>query len=231
MSEQTLAFVLDAPLQSWGATSRFQRRETESFPTKSGVLGLVAAALGLDKWAEDEESQLSPLAALKFSALRLPQKDAPLVQRLTDYHTIGGGYDQSTAMGKLSVPHKASGGPFGTVVTQRTYLAGAKFIVLLRGEGDLLNRIHAALADPLWGGWLGRKCCIPATPFGAEIASDPLAATKALLRRLGRDDDPALLQTASEAEADGVFRQPDEPVSFAQRSFKTRPVLRSKGIS
>lgn len=231
MSEQTLAFILDAPLQSWGATSRFQRRETESFPTKSGVLGLVAAALGLDKWAADEAAQLAPLAALEFSALRLPPKDASLVQRLTDYHTIGGGYDQSTAMGKLSVPHKASGGAFGTVVTRRTYLTGAKFVILLRGNADLLGRIQSALADPVWGGWLGRKCCIPATPFSPELAADSLAATTALLQRLGRADDPAKLQAVREEEADGAFHQPDEPISFAERTFKTRPVLRGEGIS
>ena len=52
-----LAFVLDSPLQSWGVDSRYQQRDTAAFPTKSGLLGLLAAALGIDKNAPEEASR------------------------------------------------------------------------------------------------------------------------------------------------------------------------------
>lgn len=43
----TLLLRLAAPLQSWGSDSKFETRKTDREPTKSGVVGLLAAALGL----------------------------------------------------------------------------------------------------------------------------------------------------------------------------------------
>ena len=37
---------LAGPMQSWGSQSRFSHRDTEREPTKSGVVGLLSAALG-----------------------------------------------------------------------------------------------------------------------------------------------------------------------------------------
>ena len=42
----TLLLRLAAPMQAWGAEAKFDRRTTQREPTKSGVTGLVAAALG-----------------------------------------------------------------------------------------------------------------------------------------------------------------------------------------
>jgi CRISPR system Cascade subunit CasD len=41
----TLLLRLAAPIQAWGV-DKFERRGTERIPTKSGVIGLLAAALG-----------------------------------------------------------------------------------------------------------------------------------------------------------------------------------------
>jgi len=49
---QYLALMLDAPLQSWGFASRFQRRTTGLHPTKSGIAGLLCAALGVAKGSD-----------------------------------------------------------------------------------------------------------------------------------------------------------------------------------
>ena len=49
LTPAAVGLVLDAPLQSWGVDSRFQRRGTNAHPSKSAVLGLLAAALGIDK--------------------------------------------------------------------------------------------------------------------------------------------------------------------------------------
>lgn len=46
----TLLLRLAAPLQSWGSDSKFETRKTDREPTKSGVVGLLAAALGLRRW-------------------------------------------------------------------------------------------------------------------------------------------------------------------------------------
>ena len=46
MSDSCLVLRLAGPLQSWGSSSQFNRRETDDRPTKSGVIGLLAAAQG-----------------------------------------------------------------------------------------------------------------------------------------------------------------------------------------
>ena len=59
----TMLLRLAAPLQAWGADSKFETRKTAREPTKSGVIGLLAAALGLRR---DETEPLTRLAGLRF---------------------------------------------------------------------------------------------------------------------------------------------------------------------
>ena len=63
-SNAWLALLLDGPMQSWGHASRFERRTTALHPTRSGVLGLIAAALGIDKHAPDEGGATSATRCL-----------------------------------------------------------------------------------------------------------------------------------------------------------------------
>ncbi|MYW02351.1 type I-E CRISPR-associated protein Cas5/CasD [Streptomyces sp. SID3343] len=72
---------LAGPLQSWGVAGRFARRDTHPRPTKSGVIGLCAAALGFDR-----DQPLGELASVLFGV----RADHPGVP-LRDYHTVGGG--------------------------------------------------------------------------------------------------------------------------------------------
>ncbi|MFC9295720.1 type I-E CRISPR-associated protein Cas5/CasD [Streptomyces sp. NPDC057011] len=72
---------LAAPLQSWGAVSRFSHRDTHSRPTKSAVIGLCAAALGRDR-----TDPVDDLAGLVFG-VRADHPGTPV----RDYHTVGAG--------------------------------------------------------------------------------------------------------------------------------------------
>jgi CRISPR system Cascade subunit CasD len=88
-----LALLLDGPLQSWGFASRFQRRTTGLHPTKSGVIGVICAAMGLAKGSDEEQSKLSELAKLKMTSIAIPRAPQassvrPPVLRLEDYHTV-----------------------------------------------------------------------------------------------------------------------------------------------
>jgi len=229
----SIAFHLDSPMQSWGASSRFQYRETDPFPSKSGIIGLVAAALGIDKHAPDEAERLAPLTALRFTAIRLPKKHA--VTRFTDFHTIGGGYDKKRSSAeKMSIPRKASGAPFGTVITRRSYLTDAVFIAILTGEDEtLLAQTQAALLDPVWGVWFGRKTCIPASPLSPVIARSPREALADLLQKLGRDvAEMETLEGVTEEDGPGTWFQADQPVAFGRHHgavpepYHSRPVRR-----
>jgi len=150
-----LKFV--APMQSWGSRSRFDVRDTEREPTKSGVLGLVAAALGRDR-AEPIED----LARLRLGV----RVDREGVVR----------YDFQTAKDviRASVPREQwlrarqkgkTTGTQDTVTSRRYYLADAAFLVGLEGERDLLLAIEEALKRPRWTLFLGRKGYLPGKPI------------------------------------------------------------------
>src|SRR5580704_12321143 len=118
MSETAfIALLLDGPMQSWGFSSRFQRRTTGLHPTKSGVVGLICAAMGLAKGSPEESDMLPKLAGLKMNTIALPRKQGeassiPLI-RLDDFHTVLDTRRASGAMNK------------DAVVTHRQYLLDA----------------------------------------------------------------------------------------------------------
>jgi CRISPR system Cascade subunit CasD len=220
-----LAIYLDAPLQSWGVSSRFQRRGTESAPSKSGVLGLIAAAMGIDKHGPDESERLAPLSACRFSVFPLAtgENTAPVL-RLEDFHTVGGGYDRDDPVDKLRIARKASGGVSTTIVTRRFYLEQARFAALIEGDSGILQKAAAALEDPVWGVWFGRKCCLPAAPLLPTLASSISKALDALLQKTGSR---IVGEGRIEQDGDGAWHHPDQPVSFGRREFFSRPLSRS----
>ena len=220
-----LAIYLDAPLQSWGVSSRFQRRGTESAPSKSGVLGLIAAAMGIDKHGPDESERLAPLSACRFSVFPLAtgENTAPVL-RLEDFHTVGGGYDRDDPVDKLRIARKASGGVSTTIVTRRFYHEQARFAALIEGDSGILQKAAAALEDPVWGVWFGRKCCLPAAPLLPTLASSISKALDALLHKTGSR---IVGEGRIEQDGDGAWHQPDQPVSFGRREFISRPLSRS----
>lgn len=236
----SLAILLDGPMQAWGVSSRFQRRETEAFPVKSSLVGLLAAAMRIDKLEIGEAERLVPLAALRVDAYRLPKPNSKVsakshdVQRLVDFHTIGGGYDKdASAMEKLSIPRKASGPPFGTVITRRTYLTDARFVAVFTGDAATIGSAAASLANPAWGVWFGRKACLPALPLSPTVAPTSDEALGLLLSRVAEWDerealDPATLECWQEPEttdpAEGDFFLHDAPLSFKERALAVRPV-------
>lgn len=244
MSDPTtraLAILLDGPMQSWGSSSRFTRRETEAFPTKSALIGLLAAAAGIDKHSPDEAEKLAPLSALRLTVYRLPRAVGRLVGRLSDFHTVGGGYDGPTAFDKMSRPRKASGGASANaVITHRTYLNEARFIAAFEGDAETVASAIGHLGNPVWGVWFGRKTCLPAMPLSPVAGLDSNAAASALIGRIRDWEettrrpsfspglDPADLECWEEPAGDeaqpGDFHLHDQPITFGQREFHSRPV-------
>jgi len=215
-----LTLLLDGPLQSWGFESRFQRRTTGLHPTKSGVIGLICAAMGLAKGSPEERDKLPELAKLKMTSIAIPRQQANAwsgettelaARRLEDFHTVGGGYDKETQ--RQSIPRKASGGPCDNpTVSRRQYLLEARFGVILEGDRFVLERAAAKLEDPVWGVWLGRKSCIPAEPILRGMFKTRAEAERALI-----GDTPIGQFTRLEEVANfdaGTDSYNDQPVSF-----------------
>jgi CRISPR system Cascade subunit CasD len=216
MSETAyLSLLLDGTLQSWGFESRFQRRTTGLHPTKSGVIGIICAAMGLAKGSERERELLTKLATLNMTSVAIPRRrsrpwaggveDLP-VRRLDDFHTVLG---TRRASGKMNLD---------AVVTRRQYLQDARFGVILEGPRPLLEDVEVKLTDPAWGVWLGRKSCIPSQPVLVERCDSADAAWRAISRvcRLGDDAELQTFSTVADVKgfADGTDSLRDQPVSF-----------------
>lgn len=151
MAPNTLFLRLEGPLQAWGdQQSKFVIRRTSDAPTKSGVVGILCAALGIRRPVA-AEGWLAKLCALRMG-VRL---DAPGV-RWWDYHTVGAGMLIRIAKG---------GSKSGAILTRREYLCDASFLVVLQGESALIAELEAAMKAPKWTLYLGRKCCPPSRPL------------------------------------------------------------------
>jgi len=158
----TLRLWLAAPLQSWGTGSRFEVRSTDLWPSKSGVVGLIAAALGRTR-----HESVDDLASLRFG-VRVVRAGSIL----RDFHTVGA----VPGSGGVAV---ASGSRGRGIVTERYYLQDATFVVGLEGDDqDWLAELREAVSRPRWPLALGRRSCPPAGPLVDDRAvfAGPLAA-------------------------------------------------------
>jgi CRISPR system Cascade subunit CasD len=90
------------------------------------------------------------------------------------------------------------------------------------GEPSFLKKISAALYDPKWGIWLGRKSCIPATPVCQGIFSDSQAA----IGHLENISGTSVLRIMEEADSfeEGSDTLNDVPIHFGKRRYAPRRV-------
>lgn len=198
-----LLFRLSAPMQSWGVQSRFGVRDTGLEPSKSGVVGLVAAALGRPRAAD-----ISDLAGLRLG-VRVDREGT----LLRDYHTA-----QNIYLAK-------GGKPKETELSTRYYLAGARFLAGLEGDLALLRTVNDALRNPRWALFLGRRAFPPGEPVWL---ADGLRASQTLEEALTAY--PALcahplapVRIALE-DPGGSEVRPDQPLSFRPRRFLPRRI-------
>ena len=217
--DNVLALYLDAPLQSWGYQSRFDRRTTLSWPTRSGVIGMLAAAMGI---ARGDKKGLSRFHQLGMTTLILGPVDGKIDpgNRLMDFHTVGGGYDTKTE--RQYMPRKASGGTPATVVSRREYLQDAKFGVLLSGAKEFLEEIRSALQNPKWGIFLGRKSCIPASPVCLGQFDGEKEAVTGLEEISGWKVERKIREVSEFKEGSNTLM--DIPEDFEKRIFSPRRI-------
>ncbi|MBL8602069.1 MAG: type I-E CRISPR-associated protein Cas5/CasD [Myxococcales bacterium] len=205
-----LLLRLEGPLQAWSAQGKLGVRDTEREPTKSGVLGMLGAALGMPR---DDDATLATLAALTM-AVRVDRAGS----LLRDYHTAGGGQFRG---GKYSV--------FDTkdcVPTTRFYLQDAIFTAALEGEASLVARLADALHAPRYPLFLGRRACPPsAPPFLGVVEATARDAVRTACLHERRD--PGALRLVIESNGAAGDPRYDVPLSFAQseRRYGRRYVI------
>lgn len=242
--EPGLLLRLTAPMQSWGEHSHFNERDTAGFPTRSGVLGMIASALGRSRQTPTDD-----LAALSLTV----RIDRPGLL-LRDLHTVGGGlpakHTVTTAEGKKRP------GDTGTLLTHRYYLADAAFTAAVTAPPqhpdpdaliDLLDQCAHALKTPRWPLYLGRRSCPPEGPLllgrtpdalhhlvHLPLATRPPHGTPPPVEFVSDqplDRLPAPADLTADTSTDGTRpsgEAKDDPLSFASnhRAYRTRHLYR-----
>lgn len=222
----TLLLRLCGPMQSWGTRSRFSERDTELEPSKSGVIGLLCAALGRSR-----EDPVDDLGALRFG-VRVDNEG----RVASDYQTAGGG--------KGGGIRRASGAlSSDAVLSNRYYLQDADFLVGFEGDDlPLLQSLEEGVEAPRWQLFLGRKGFVPALPVylpGGGIRDlDLLQALKAerwplpfAPWRFSTGETERSLRYVIETSFDSSDRELryDQPqgAAFRDRTFGPRAVIQS----
>jgi CRISPR system Cascade subunit CasD len=207
-----LILKLDGVMQAWGDHSFEDYRPTVGFPTRSGLLGLLAACLGIDR---TDAAALTALDKSLWLTVRAEDRarNAPLL-RIADFHTV-------LNARKVDI-RKSSEYP---VVSRREYLCDAVFSVAIEQASAAeypLERIAAALQRPVFTPSLGRRSCPLSRPLLATYveAENPAEALHSWAPNAGTvfSDSPAL-------ESDRELRVRDVPRYGRIRQFGTRRVF------
>lgn len=133
----TLLLRFAAPLQAWGTESKYNIRKTDREPSKSGIIGFLAAALGRRR-----DESVEDLNSLRVG-IRADQ-EGEIIQ---DFHMV----------------HKDDKTSY---LTRRYYLSDAIFVVGLESKDDIvLKMLEKAVQNPVFPLFLGRRSCPPCSPI------------------------------------------------------------------
>jgi len=192
-----LLFRLYGPMAAWGDVAVGEVRPSQTHPGRSAVLGLVAAALGLDR---DQHAALAELEPAYGVAVRIERAG----DLLRDYHTVQTPPARRGAVWRTRRDELAEANLY-TILSTRDYRCDARYTVAIwvrNAKPPLsLEALAAALSAPRFPLYLGRKSCPPALPLAprvvaAETLRDAFAAMELLPALQGdgypwpRGDDP-----------------------------------------
>jgi len=197
-----LLYQLYAPFSSWGSPLPGVVRRTDDHPTKSGVMGMLAASLGITQEMEPEFVQLA--ASLGFAC----REDRPGTE-IMDFHTVSVGKDP--------------------IISERYYLCDAAFTVCVwqKSNTPTLEELAHALTYPKGVPFLGRKCCTLGLPPGPRIVeaeslseafdqyplSELLKVTAESQRFFWEGDDSSMSKISE-------LKRSDQPIGFFKYSSR-----------
>ena len=206
-----LVLKFSGPLQSWGTGLKLKDHETDSMPSKSGTIGMIAAAMGRRR-----NEDISDLASLRFGV----REDEP-GEILHDYHAA------HTYKGEKIT---------ATDVGRRDYIQDACFVVGLEGDRDMLERCEHALHHPIFQLYLGRRSCVPDVGMVKGIFEGDLEGVLSAFpkqtggnewdetdqRERRKKSEGNALRLCVETDGSGDRMRKDNPVSFDFRDRQYR---------
>ncbi|MCM3898057.1 type I-E CRISPR-associated protein Cas5/CasD [Gordonia sputi] len=183
-------------MQSWGASSRFARRDTRLEPTKSGVIGLLGSAQGVRR-----TDSIEHLLGLKF----------------------GVRVDQEGSLEKDNVTSRSLDGTRAMPLADKYYLVDAVFVAAVEGDDELVDSLAAAIRRPVFPLYLGRRAYPPSRPVYLATTSTSLREAlrdtewQASLRHRRRQGKSVRLRTMLDSESGSGEVIRDMPMSFDPR--------------
>jgi CRISPR system Cascade subunit CasD len=210
-STPILVLRLDGVLQSWGEHSKWDYRDSASMPTKSGIIGLLGCAIGLER----NDPGLQRLSQQLKIAIRADKAGV----ELSDFHTVSSRH-LLNAKGKL----RGNIGEYSRLVTNRIYLQDAFFTVAITGEAEVLEHLANALQRPKWPIYLGRKSCVPSRPVYDGITTEYSGLQEAIRELEWYGEGPCLIEM--EDLGDSGIQIERQDVNAGERRFHSRVVVR-----
>lgn len=212
-----LILRLEGPMQAWGTHTFEDFRPSSLYPTRSGLLGLLGACLGVERCDSAAQQQLA--ASVEFTVrvdtqLARLGKDQAVAKpgiKLPDYHTV------IEARRVNRAPKQGE-----TVQSWREYIFDAAFTVAIGsglGASISLEQLAEALRRPCYTPTLGRRSCPPTRPL-LEGLADAASARKALAQF---EPNSGLIYCEME-KSDQPVRVRDVPMHGNKRQFATRLV-------
>jgi CRISPR system Cascade subunit CasD len=165
-----LVLKLQGAMQAWGTHTYEDYRPTNLFPTRSGIVGLIGACMGIDR---DDIQAREELSAGLVMAVRSDDQHGLRPHIITDYHTV---LDARKVNGQARKD---------AILSSREYLCDAQYTLALmvkKNSSVSLENLIQAVKKPQYTPFLGRKSCPLMRPlFEAEVEADSLPAALAVV--------------------------------------------------
>lgn len=200
-----LILKLEGPMQAWGGHTFEDRRPSELFPTRSGLLGLLAACLGYRRTDVDKQQ------ALASSILFAVQLDSQQI-KMVDYHTVKDARKECQGLKSNE-----------TIQTWREYLQDAQYSVAIWSTDCALislGELVSAINKPVFTPFLGRRSCPLSRPLyaGRLSAEDEVAALREAAPKGGTIYSEAIVADKPKLQLRDV------PIHGRKRQFATRTI-------
>jgi CRISPR system Cascade subunit CasD len=198
---------LHGGMQAWGTHTFEDYRPSSVFPTRSGIVGLLGACLGIDRDDIEARGKLNSSFSLTVRADKVRHR----MQRITDYHTV------------LDARKVDGSARRDAILSSREYLCDASFTVALTFYDDSpfsLEEIEVSLMKPHFTPVLGRKSC----PLHRPIFEKVVTATEVTEALAEVPPGKGILYSETKLPGSAPLQMRDVPMPTPVRQFATRVV-------
>ena len=202
-----LSFTIEGVLQSWGEQSSWNLRDSADWPTKSGVIGMIGAAMGLGY----EDKAIGELCEAVEMGVKTKLAYHP---QLDDYQTV------NYFGGVLANGTRETRNAQKTIVQHKRYIMDRKFLIALSASKEVLDAIYQAMLDPVWAMHLGRACCPPSRPL-LPVVGEYESLEEALVSIPLNDAETEVIQI----EGTEGQRRTDVRIAAERKRYEERYVL------